>query len=117
MSPTLRTHWLPFNRQQMMDTSRLGWPALPMAARQTYCSHLPDVSLFRNFILADRNCSGDDRTSTQVTSVSGQVKVLFSHLRPRSLKGDLPYSLGLRERKVWSVLLGLPEQHREDAGD
>src|SRR4029077_5855813 len=68
--------WIPFNRQQMMDRFGFGWPDLPMTARQTYCSHLPEASLFRYFILADCNGSRDDRTGTQVTSVRAQVKIL-----------------------------------------
>jgi hypothetical protein len=83
MTRPVRARWIPFNRQQVTSTSRFGWPALAMAARQAYCSHLPDVSLFRYFILTDRNCSGDDGAGTHVTSVSGQVKIVFSHSCPR----------------------------------
>jgi hypothetical protein len=71
--------WIPFDRQQMMDTFGFGWPDLPMTARQAYCSHLPEASLFRYFILADCDGSCDDWIGTHVTRVRGQVKILFSH--------------------------------------
>src|SRR5580693_3635374 len=110
MTRPARARWIPFNRQQMTSPPSFGWPTLPMAARQAHCSHLPDVSLFRYFILPDCNRSGDHRTGTQVTSVSGQVKILFSHSSPRSAETDLLYIniLGVDSWDIWSVLLGLP---------
>jgi len=88
-----RDNVIPFNWQQMTSTPRFGRAALAMAARQAYCSQLPDVSLFRYFILADRNSSGDDEAGTHLTNVSGQMNILFSHLYPR-IQEYLPLGLG-----------------------
>jgi hypothetical protein len=72
--------WLPFNRWKLTGNTRLGHFVLPMAARQANCSYLPDLSFFRYFILADGEPARDNRPSAGVTGISGQVKVLFSHL-------------------------------------
>jgi hypothetical protein len=78
--------WLPFDWEKMTDMCWLDCIALPMATRQADCAHLPQVSFFRDFIFANRNCSGNNWARTQVTSVRGQVKILFSHGFPSRRK-------------------------------
>jgi hypothetical protein len=82
----------------MTDRRRGGRVALPMAARQADCTHLPDVSFFRYVIFTDRNCSGNDRATTLVTRVSGQVKILPSRGFPpavRDLPDRKPFMMGI----------------------
>jgi hypothetical protein len=55
----------------MTDSSRIAAGALAMAARQADGSYLPNAGLFRDFILPDRNRSGNHRPGTPVTGVSG----------------------------------------------
>src|SRR5216684_5130591 len=68
----------------MTDKCRLGYLVLPMAACQANRSYLADVSLFRYFVLTDRKRAGNNRGSAQITRVSGEVEVLFSHWLPLS---------------------------------
>jgi hypothetical protein len=51
---------VPFNWQQMADQRRLTVCASPMAAGQADCSYLADFRLFRYFIFADGNRTGDN---------------------------------------------------------
>ncbi|HEX4921864.1 MAG TPA: hypothetical protein VFV92_14135, partial [Candidatus Bathyarchaeia archaeon] len=52
---------------------------LAMTAGQANGSHLLDVSLFRDFILADCKRTRYNRSAAPVTGVDGEMKVLFSH--------------------------------------
>jgi hypothetical protein len=58
---------------------RLGRCTLPMAAREADRSHLPDIGLFRYFILAYTQRTSDDGAVARVTRVCGEVKILFPH--------------------------------------
>src|SRR5690348_11006446 len=49
------------------------------AARQADCSHLPDVSFFRYFILANRQGPCNNGPVARITRVSREMKILFSH--------------------------------------
>jgi len=103
MTGVCRTQGFPCDRQQMTNARRLGCFVLPVAARQTDCSHLPDVSLFRDFILANRRRARDDRPITRITWVSGEVKVVFFH---GVLRANMHQILGFPDGNFWSVLLG-----------
>ena len=70
----------------MTGARRFGRCTLPMAARETDRSHLPDISLFRYFILANGQRAGDDWAGASVTRVCGEVKVLFPHVGSSELK-------------------------------
>jgi hypothetical protein len=50
-----------------------------MAAREADCSQLPDIGLFRYFVLAHTQRASDDWTGASVTWICGQLKVLFLH--------------------------------------
>jgi hypothetical protein len=76
-----------------------------MAARQAHCAYLPDVSLFRYFILADRERARDDWAGTLVTGISGEVKVLSSHLFPLNPTRSL-FIVASTGRDICSLLLG-----------
>src|ERR1700678_951064 len=69
----------PFHRHQVTGARWLGRCTLPMAARETERSDLPDIGLFRYFVFAHTQRAGDDWAGASVTRVCGQVKVLFPH--------------------------------------
>ena len=70
---------LPFNRWKLLRHAEPCHFGLPMTARQANGSHLLDIGLFRDFILADCKRTRYDRSTTPVTGVDGEMKVLFSH--------------------------------------
>jgi hypothetical protein len=69
----------PFNWRKLPGHTELCHFGLAMTAGQANCSHLLDVSLFRDFILADCKRTLYDRSTAPVTGVDGEMKVLFSH--------------------------------------
>src|SRR5579864_9134439 len=81
----------PFHRQQVPGSRWCRSLTLRTAARQTDCSHTPDVSFFRYFILANRQRRRYDGPVARITRVSGEVKILFSHgysLKKKNYKHD-----------------------------
>jgi hypothetical protein len=69
----------PFNWWKLSGHAELCHFGLAMTARQANGSHLLDIGLFGDFILADCQRTRHDRSTTPVTGVGGEMKVLFSH--------------------------------------
>jgi hypothetical protein len=69
----------PLHRQQVTGAALARSRTLPMAAREADRSQLPDIGLFRYFILTHTQRASDDWTGASVTWICGQVKVLFLH--------------------------------------
>jgi len=97
----------PCNRQQMTHTRRIGVFVLAMAARQADGPYLPDVGLFRYFILANRRRARDDRAGACVAGVNREVKVLFFQGASQRTK-DVCRTIASLDADFWSVLLGSP---------
>ena len=93
----------PFHRHQVTGARRLGRCTLPVAARKTDRSHLPDISLFRYFVLAHTQRASDDWAGASVTRVCGEVKVLFAH--SASQRTDTYPTVAHPDGDFWSELL------------
>jgi hypothetical protein len=52
---------------------------LATAGQADWPAYSLDVRLFRDFVLANRGGSGDDRAGTGITRVRGEVKIVFAH--------------------------------------
>ena len=77
----------PFNWWKPSGHTELCHFGLAMTARQANGSHLLDIGLFGDFILADCERTRHDRSTTPVTGVGGEMKVLFSHtVHPRAFQ-------------------------------
>lgn len=69
----------PFNRWKLLRHAEPCHFGLPMTAREANGSHLLDIGLFGDFILADCKRARHDRSTTSITGVGGEMKVLLSH--------------------------------------
>ena len=105
----------PLDGWKLTAITKLRYFALPMAAREANRSDLPDVSLSRDFILADRKRARNDRTIAPVTGVGGEMEVLFSHWCPPTRQGIPPDILAVEDRDICSILTGSPAKPARSA--
>jgi hypothetical protein len=79
----------PFNRWKLLRHAEPCHFGLPITAREANGSHLLDIGLFGDFILADCKRARHDRSITPITGVGGEMKVLLSHLMPPGVRRPL----------------------------
>jgi len=73
----------PFNWWKLSGRAELCHFGLAMTARQANGSHLLDIGLFGDFILADCEATRHDRSTTPVTGVGGEMTgTVFSYGAP-----------------------------------
>jgi hypothetical protein len=107
---TSETLLLPFNWWKLLRHAEPCYFGLPMTARQANRSHLLDIGLFGNFILADCKRARHDRSTTLITGVGGEMKVLLSHWCPLAVRRPLHIFNPSINRNMYSRLTNLPRR-------